>query len=74
MLGVLISRFHVLQMIQKRICLLDLREWQILEQMANQVIGARTDERYFLGCLAILVGPEKNNAYKHVENEEYAEY
>jgi hypothetical protein len=40
--------------------MLDSREWQIPEQMVIEGMEARTDERNFLGCHAILLQSKKH--------------
>jgi hypothetical protein len=54
-LGVQISSCDALQIFQHRSSLLDALEWQIPEDVVNKGIEARSDERYFLGSLTILL-------------------
>jgi hypothetical protein len=64
---------QVLQFFEKRISLLDAREWKIPEQMVNQGLESCPDERYFLGSHAILL-QSKNMTLKYIKYDKYAEY
>jgi hypothetical protein len=46
---------QVLQFFEKRISLLDAREWKIPEQMVNEGLESCPDERYFLRRNTILL-------------------
>jgi hypothetical protein len=69
-LGVPISSCDVLRIFQHRSSLLDCLEWQIPEHVVNKGIEARSDERYVLGSLAILLQSD----IKTHEYDKYAEY
>jgi hypothetical protein len=64
---------QVLQFFEKRISLLDAREWKIPEQMVNEGLESGPDERHFLGSNTILL-QSKNITSIHIQYAEYAEY
>ena len=64
---------EVFQFVDKRITLLDAREWEIPEQMINEGMKTGTSERYLLGFHAIHFQSE-NIKTKYIKYAEYAEY
>ena len=62
---------QVLQFFEKRISLLDAREWKIPEQMVNEGLESGPYERHFLGSNTILL-QSKNITSIHIKYVEYA--